>query len=122
MAWLEKRAGVYRLSFRHQGRIIGRTLKTSDRREAEGCLGRFEENFRLLERGRLVVPDDADLVAFLMSDGKLNGKPVIDKPLSLKELFDRYRDSLPAGAKENNTSYTEGIHLNHLLRILGART
>ncbi|MBI3465103.1 MAG: site-specific integrase [Planctomycetes bacterium] len=122
MAWLEKRAGVYRLSFRHEGRIIGRALKTSDRREAEGCLARFEENLRLLERGRLVLPDDADLVAFLMSDGKLNGKPVIDKPLSLKELFDRYRDSLPAGAKERNTTYTEGIHLKHLLRIIGGRT
>jgi integrase len=122
MAWLEKRAGVYRLSFRHDGRIIGRALKTSDRREAQGCLARFEENLRLLERGRLEVPDDADLIAFLMSDGKLNGKPVIEKPLTLKELFDRYSESLPIGAKEKNTSYTEGIHRKHLLRILGERT
>ena len=122
MPWLEKRAGVYRISFRHGGRIIGRALKTSDRREAEGCLGRFEENLRLLDRGRLEVPDDADLVSFLMSDGKLNGKPTIDKALTLKDLFDRYRESLPSGAKESNTTYTEGIHRKHLLRILGSRT
>jgi integrase len=122
MAWLEKRAGVYRLSFRQGSRIIGRTLKTRDRREAEGCLARFEENLRLLGRGRLDVPEDADVLAFLMSDGKLNGRPIIEKPLRLEEMFERYRESLPTGAKEQNTSYTERIHLKHLLRILGKQT
>lgn len=115
MAWLEKRANRYRFS--GQKRQV--SLRTEDVKEAEACLHRFEENLRLVERGRLEVPPGADLGVFLLSDGKLNHRPVIDKPMTLKEFFDHYLNNHPEGAKETSTRYTEDIHIEHLTRLLG---
>ena len=68
------------------------------------------------------MPPDADPGKFILSDGKLNGKPVVSKPLSLAELFALYLEKLPAGAKEESTLQGEVIHHNHLLRHLKAAT
>lgn len=64
----------------------------------------------------------ADLGVFLLSDGKLNHRPVVDKPLTLKEFFDHYLKKHPDGAKEASTRYTEDIHIEHLTRLLGPST
>src|SRR5262249_36771502 len=122
MAWLEKRANRYRIVFRYGNQKYFQSLKKADEKEAYGCLARLEENLRLVERGRLVVPPGADLGIFLLSEGKLNGTPVIEKPMTLGELFSLYQEKLPQGAKEKNTRYTETIHLAHLRRLLGAKT
>ncbi len=124
MACLEfdSASGYYRIRFRYGGRPFKRSLKTHDRIEAEGVLGRVRETIRLLERGRLEMPPDADPGKFIVSDGKLNGKPLVSKPLSLAELFALYLEKLPAGAKEESTLQGEVIHHNHLLRHLKAAT
>ena len=60
---------------------------------AKSALVRLEETMDLLERGRLELPEGADIAAFLLSDGKLAKKPVpmtVEKPLTLVELRDRY--------------------------------
>jgi hypothetical protein len=75
MASLEQRGRRYRLAFRLGGQKYQVALKTEDRREAEACLGRVEENLRLVERGRLTIPDGADVGLFLVSDGKLDQRP-----------------------------------------------
>lgn len=120
MASLEQQTsgGRYRIAFRLGGRKFNRTLKTENAREADGVLHRLEENLLLLERGRLSIPPEADPITFLLSDGRLEQKPVLTIPLSLKELLDCYRQHLPDGALESNTLYTIGIHCKHLLRIL----
>jgi hypothetical protein len=122
MAWLEKRGDRYRIKFRHAGRNESHPLKTGDHREAKGCLDRFEENLRLLERGRLELPAGADLATFLFSDGKLNHKPTLEKAITLAESFDHYLSGHPAGAKEPTTRYTEKIHMGHLKRLFGEET
>jgi integrase len=122
MAWLEKRADRYRINYRFGGRKQQVSLRTEDTKEADACLHRFEENLRLVERGRLEVPAGADLGVFLLSDGKLNHRPVADKPLTLKEFFDHYLEKHPEGAKEASTRYTEDIHIEHLTRLLGPAT
>src|SRR5262249_24514441 len=86
----------------------------------KACMARLEENLRLVERGRLEVPAGADLAVFLVTDGKLNAKPIIDQPLTLEGVFERYETQLPEGAKEASTRYTERIHLEHLKRLIGA--
>src|SRR5207249_3427103 len=48
-----------------------------------------------------------NLPVFLLADGKLNGKPTIEKPLLLGQFFSRYYTSLPEGAKEPLTTYME---------------
>jgi hypothetical protein len=70
MASLERRSERFRIVFRFAGRKFQHALKTSKEGEARSCLARLEENLRLLERGRLVLPPAADLPTFLLSDGQ----------------------------------------------------
>lgn len=122
MAWLEKRAERYRINYRFGGRKQQVSLRTTDATEAEGCLHRFEENLRLVERGRLEIPPGADIGVFLLSDGKLNHRLSVVAPLTIKEFFEHYSQHHPEGAKESSTRYTEDIHIEHLTRLLGAKT
>src|SRR5579871_6825049 len=103
MAWLERRADSYRIVFRYAGEKFHYSLKTGNERSATAALARLEENLYLLDHGRLALPPGADLATFLISDGKLNGKLTIDKPLTLGEIIHRYEKELPEGAKEENT-------------------
>src|SRR6516162_8803172 len=114
MAWLERRANSYRIVFRFASEKFHYSLKTGNERTATAALARLEENLYLLEHGRLELPPGADLATFLISDGKLNGKPVIEKALTLGEMIDRYKKELPEGAKEASTRYSEKVHLGHL--------
>jgi hypothetical protein len=122
MAWLGKRTDRSRINYRFGGVKHQVSLRTEDPKEADACLHRFEENLRLVDRGRLEVPPGADLGVFLLSDGKLNHRPVVQKPLTLKEFFDHYLEKHPQGAKESSTRYTEDIHIEHLTRLIGAST
>ncbi len=120
MAWLERRSQRYRIVFRYGGEKFQHPLKTEDRREAEGCLARLEENLRLLERGRLEFPPDADLGIFLLSDGKATAKPeVAAAPLTLAQLCARYEEVHSIGAMEENSLETVKMHLRHFRRSLG---
>ena len=80
---------------------------------------------RILQPLGCVLPrraEGADLGVFLLSGGKLNHCPVVEKRITLREFFEHYRTHLPEGAKEANTRYTENIHLAHLERLIGADT
>jgi len=50
-----------------------------------------EESIRLVELGRLEIPPDADVASFLLSDGKLNGKPRAVNHRRDEELADAKR-------------------------------
>lgn len=116
MASLEQRGERYRIVFRFDGRKFQLTLKTTEESEAASCLVRLEENLRLVERGRLVVPPGADLPTFLLSDGRLTEKPKFIKPITLKELHDRYLETHGNGAMEANSLETVAMHLRHFIR------
>lgn len=123
MASLERRYdGRYRVIFCYQGQRFYHSVGKVSQREARSCKDRLEENLRFLERGLLELPPGANLGVFLVSGGKLNGKPVLEKPLTLGEFLARYQEKHPEGAKEESTRYTEDIHIEHLLRLLGAKT
>ena len=110
----------YRVRFRYGGRAFKRSLKTAHREEAEAVKGRIEETLRLIERGRIELPSGVDPGAFILSDGKRNGKQALETVLTLEQLVTFYQAALPEGAKENNTLTTERLHSKHLLRILGS--
>jgi hypothetical protein len=79
MASLEKRYdGRYRIVFCWQRERRYHALGRMPEREARSCLDRLEESLRFVDRGLLEVPAVADLGRFLVSGGKLNGKPVLD--------------------------------------------
>ena len=62
--------------FRYAGQKFKKSLRTRDEQNAAARLHRVDENIMLVECGRLIVPDEVDLGAFLLSDGRLNGKEV----------------------------------------------
>jgi integrase len=120
MAWLQADpSGNYHISFRFGGRKFKRSLGTKKAEEATGRRVRLEENVRLVEAGRLDLPPDADVPAFLLSDGKLFGAQRISSFLRLKELLDAFFESLPDGNLEETTIRGMHIHRRHLIRHLG---
>lgn len=120
MASLERRADRFRVVFRYAGRKFQHPLGTGEEREALSCLHRLEENLRLLERGRLELPPDADLALFLLSDGKMSGPPQpAQAPLTLEELAKKYAEVHSNGALEANSLETIAMHLRHFRRTLG---
>ncbi len=119
MASLEKRKGSYRVVFRYAGKKFSTSLKTKSRTAATASVARLEDNLRRLELGTLSLPDEADLAYFLLSDGKLNGKPKAQNSLALEQLLESFFENLPNGNLEDTTLYGMQVHKRHLLRILG---
>ena len=121
MPWLEYRPnGQYHVAFRFGGRKLKKSLRTNDVRTAEARLHQLEENIRLLEKGRIELPDDADVVEFLLSDGKLDGKRRANHNLrTLRQFAEAFMGSIPEGSLEVSTLKGMRIHLDHLYRGLG---
>jgi integrase len=122
MASLEKRGKRFRVVFRLGGEKHFASVKTTDKREAEACLARLDENLRLVERGRLTIPDGAEVGLFLHSDGKLEQKVKLAHVLTVGELVSKYQSTFTVGAKEKNTARTEKLHLSHAEKLLGTST
>lgn len=122
MASLEQRGKHYRVIFRLGGMKHHVSVNAADRKDAEACRVRLEENLRLVERGRLAVPEGADVGLFLLSDGRLERKVTVERSVRLEEMFDLYRTEFTEGAKEAITREMENIHLNHLARLVGGDT
>jgi integrase len=121
MSWLEQhRSGVYHVAFRIGETRFKRSLNTKNRRTAEGMAGRIDENVALVERGRLAIPDGADVVAFLLSDAKVDEPPTPPRQTTLKTLVDDFLENLRSGSIEDSTLYGMKIHINHLKEHLGA--
>ncbi len=121
MAAIELQKGWWRIVFRYSGQKYQRALDTCDQDEAKALKARLEENLKLLRRGRLHYQPGDDLITVLLSDGKLNAVPKVAKAVTLGEFFKQFQANRPPG-KEGNTSYTEDIHIAHLLRLLGPKT
>jgi len=121
MAWLDKRGQNYRLVFQVGGQTFKRSLGTSDRREADGLVALVERRIKMVERGELTVPEDAELATFLVSDGKAKKLPAVavKSVMTLAVAVEQYLTSIPTGSLEENTLYTLRIHLRHIRRLLG---
>ncbi len=126
MAWLDERNGRYHLCFRFGGTKYKKSLKTGNKKQANQLLARVEENIALVERGRLSIPDEADVATFLLSDGKMANKPAPKSaptaPQTIGEVFEEYENDLPAGSLEANSLYTARIHMRHIEREIGKNT
>jgi len=120
MAWLERKGGIYLVCFRLDNQRFKRSLDTSEEDDAVAQKQRLEQNIRLYERGRFDIPKDVDVVSYLLSDGRRDGKPSLVKPTTLVKLFKLYFDSIPAGSLEATTINGMKIHQKHLQRHLGA--
>lgn len=122
MAWLEQRNKNYQLVLRYDGKKCKRSLKTSSIEVAEEILERVERRIRLIEMGDISIPDDADVISYLIS-GESHERRKIHKPrqteYTLKKLCEEYLESLPPGALEGTTLETAKVHMKHLKSVLG---
>ena len=84
MASLEQRGNRFRVIFRLGGEKHRVSVNSPDKKDAEACLVRLEENLRLVERGRLTIPDGADVGLFLLSDGRLEQRVKVVRPVRLE--------------------------------------
>ncbi|MGE0529460.1 MAG: tyrosine-type recombinase/integrase [Bdellovibrionales bacterium] len=121
MPSLELRSTHYRLVFRFRGKKYSHTLKTNNRHQAEILLGGVEKTLWRLEQGLLELPLGADIVSFVLTDGKVSHKPEQAKVLTLETLCNQFQNQLPLGAMEENSLATLLLHLKHFERILGTR-
>jgi integrase len=119
MATLEKRCGKFRVIFYYSSRRFARSLKTKSEREAVASVARLEDNLRRVELGLLSLPDGADVPSFLLSDGRIEAKPLLPTISSLHEFIENYFDSIPAGSMEDTTVAGMRIHVAHLEQVLG---
>lgn len=123
MAWLERHrgSGHFHLCFRWNGKRKRQSLSTGDAKAAEAIRLRFEENLALLERGRLELPTNADIMTFLLSDGKLARSPKASSApaRTLREVVELYLAALGNGSVEANSLETVRLHLNHVRRRFG---
>src|SRR4051812_20270964 len=104
----DKSSGNFYVRFRFGGRPFNRSLETGDPEQAQADLGRIKETLLDLKRGRFTVPAGAEPGEFIVTGGKLTGKPKLATALTLTRLIDLYREKLPPGAMEANSLATVG--------------
>src|SRR4051794_16886947 len=122
VATIEECHGGWRLVFWYQSQRFQGAIKAKDRRSADAIKARVEQNLQLLLEGRIEYNTEKDdLFTLMISDGKLNQRPEATKRITLGEFFEEYQQNRPPG-KEGNTTYTEDIHVAHILRLLGTKT
>ena len=104
MAFFQKdqRSGRSQVRFRFRSTEFKRSVGTKSEREAVATLHRVKDTLLLLESARLALPNGIDPADFILSDGKLTLADTVDS-VRLNKLFESYNESLPAGAKEQNT-------------------
>lgn len=115
-------SGNFHLHFRFGGQRFKRSLRTKHQRKADAAASHVEENIRLIDEGRLELPDDVDVPTFLLSDGKLAEKPKAKRNIKLGSLFDEFIGRTPDGALEASSVRTFKTHMGHVVRLLGANT
>ena len=123
MAWLEKdpSSGHFKLAFRYGGRKFKRTLKTSVARDAEAIRGGAERTLLRLEQKLLTLPEDADILTFVLSDGQQAEKPSAPRLLTLQSFTELYVAAHAAGAMEAGSLATVAMHLRHVTTTFGKR-
>ena len=119
MATLYQRSSIWQVRFWFGGRQFKRSLETGEERVALGMLADVDETLRLLRIGRLGIPSDVeDIGTWIVSGGRTLEKPKLKESHSLRDAVKEYFDSIPAGAKSDNSIATERTHLDHFIRIL----
>ncbi|HEY7425275.1 MAG TPA: hypothetical protein VH682_13670 [Gemmataceae bacterium] len=121
MAWLyqDPRSRNFKVCFRFRGRSYKKSLKTTNRQDAEIILGGVMRTLLRLEQNLLELPPDADILTFVLSDGKQAEKPSLPQVISLQDLIDGHTAACSVGAMEENSLDTTKMHLRHFVATFG---
>lgn len=120
MAILDQKNGVYLARFRFAGRQFKRSLKTTDRKDAEAALLEVKRAIHRLTIGMVEIPEGVDPGDFILSGGTVIQSPreVVEKEVpSLLEAMEHYQTYLSHLAKPN--CRTISVHLGNLRKTLG---
>lgn len=107
----------FRIRFRFGHQRFNRSLRTDNEKAALSVCARVEETLRLIEQGRIDVPEGIDLGKFVLSDGKIQ-QSTTHKAISVAELLALYEADLIKSKKEDSTVRTERTHISHFLRLM----
>lgn len=122
---IDPKSGRYHFRF-DWGTRFKRSLKLADKHEADRVKAAIEDTIKDIQRGRLVIPEGAEPGAFILSGGKLAGKPTPAEPkpnaMTLGELFRLYDEGQTEGKKAATTRQMENYHKSHLQKNLGEDT
>jgi integrase len=126
MASLQKIGTTFHVRFRYGGESYRRSLETTVGDEAEAARMQVELTMHRIKTGVLPPPPmPADVPLYLISGGKIEQRAVASQPapppplrLTLRSLWDEYRESLPPGSKDSLP--TEAVHFRHFFRLLEA--
>lgn len=100
-----------------------RSLDTDDDKEAARRMAAIDQTLDELARGRVQLPDGADLWEFLRTDGKRTQKLVAPaRPTTLADIFEEYFRSQQAKRKEHSSLVTEQLHYRTMLRHFDGST
>jgi integrase len=121
------KTGKSRMFFRYGGKQFNRTISVQSDKEALRVCALIEETIQDLERGKLLLPAEADPATFILSGGKVAGRPQLvsnsfqesAKPPTLKHVLDTYAAELTPGSKEANSIETEAVHRRRIVKVFG---
>jgi integrase len=121
VAWLyqDPRSKNYKVCFRFRGRSYKKSLKTTKAGDAQIILGGVKRTLLRLEQNLLDLPLDADILTFVLSDGKQAEKASQPQIVTLQELIDQYIAACSVGAMEENSLDTTKLHLRHFVATFG---
>src|SRR5262245_43112264 len=120
----DPKSGKARVFYRYAGRQCNRTIKVASARAADALCETIDQTIADLERGRLILPSDADPVRFIISGGSIiQSRFGTTKPqtIILADLFERYRTDPPPHL-EASTRKMQEIHFRRLLQLFPAKT
>ena len=120
--WLDPRTNKYLIKFHFGGRRFTRSCQTQKEGAAKLLKASVEETIALLNKGRLVMPEDTpDPGTWIMSGGKATQKPKL--PSAEKALLGDVCESYFADQRDKaeTTLVGERIHIRHLKRVLGEK-
>jgi hypothetical protein len=107
MASLQQIGSTFHVRFRFGGMAFRRSLETSYKDEAETARKQVEVTLHRIKTGVLPPPSaGADVAFYVISGGKINQPLVLPEeppPLTLRGLWDGYRERLPPGSKDSRT-------------------
>jgi hypothetical protein len=102
MASLRPKGDSFFLRFRLAGKEFERGVG-SEAARAEATMLRVEATLLGIKSGWITVPEGADIGQFIISHGETTSKPKVPEIVTVADLFRRYEDALPEGAREPTT-------------------
>lgn len=116
--------GSYSVRFRYAGKAYKRSLKTSDKEEAQTAVHRVCVAMHHLRTGQLTLPAGIDVAEFIASGGVLPPPPPPPdpEPIRYQSIAKLVKAYLAAQFQKATSSVgTERTHLNNLKKELGAK-